>query len=107
VEHSESIIQAKNLKLDDFACRYLVVDDIWIPLGESLLVARLKPIWNTTVDGFGNHDPGSGRYNQQKSPWDIMHPGRGWAEKCKDSERTLKEIRDKLRASIEDAFTLP
>ncbi len=37
-EHAESIEQAANLDLSDFRCRYLVVDDIWIPLGESLLV---------------------------------------------------------------------
>lgn len=34
-EHGESIKQAGNLNIDDFHCRYLVVDDIWIPLGES------------------------------------------------------------------------
>lgn len=29
------------------------------------------------------HDPGSGRYQQQRSPWDCIHPGREWAEKLK------------------------
>jgi Eco29kI restriction endonuclease len=33
-EHRKSIEQATNLELGDFWCRYLVVDDIWIPLGE-------------------------------------------------------------------------
>src|SRR5690242_18427672 len=63
-EHSESIKQSQNLKLDDFRCRYLTVDDIWIPLGESLLIEMFSPLWNKVLDGFGNHDPGSGRYNQ-------------------------------------------
>jgi hypothetical protein len=31
-EHARSIEQAGNLNLDDFQCRYLMVDDIWIPL---------------------------------------------------------------------------
>jgi hypothetical protein len=31
-EHASSIEQANNLELDDFKYRYLVVDDIWIPL---------------------------------------------------------------------------
>ncbi len=81
-EHSESINQVPSLNLADFACRYLVVDDIWIPLGESLLIEAFRPLWNMVVDGFGNHDPGAGRYQQRKSSWDILHPGRIWAERC-------------------------
>jgi hypothetical protein len=38
-EHAETIQQAENLKLEDFKCRCLIVDDIWIPLGESLLIS--------------------------------------------------------------------
>ncbi len=75
-EHAQSIDQASNLELSDFFCRYLVVDDIWIPLGESLLIESFAPVWNSTVEGFGNHDPGSGRYNSQKPLWDMVHPGR-------------------------------
>ncbi len=80
-EHAKSIEQAKNLNLVDFRCRFLVVDDIWIPLGEALLIEMFSPLWNIVVDGFGNHDPGGGRYNQQVSAWDVIHPGRPWAEK--------------------------
>ena len=32
-DHAKSIREAENLELTDFYCRYLVVDDIWIPLG--------------------------------------------------------------------------
>ncbi|MFH1023322.1 MAG: Eco29kI family restriction endonuclease [Planctomycetota bacterium] len=78
-EHAASIEQAQNLNLADFRCRFLVVDDIWIPLAESLLVEMFSPLWNRKVDGFGNHDPGSGRHQQQRSPWDVIHPGRPWA----------------------------
>lgn len=80
-EHYESVSAAQNLNQDDFYCRYLVVDDIWIPLAESLLIERFQPVWNRVLDGFGNHDPGKGRYEQQRSPWDELHPGRAWAEK--------------------------
>ncbi|WP_250380992.1 Eco29kI family restriction endonuclease, partial [Escherichia coli] len=45
-EHAESIRAAENLSIEDFYCRFLVVDDIWIPLGESLVISRFKPIWN-------------------------------------------------------------
>lgn len=101
-EHAESIRQANNLDLDDFQCRYLVVDDIWIPLGETLLMSKFQPIWNRVIDGFGNHDPGSGRYRQQKSPWDVIHPGRGWAEKCAASSKSIAEITAAAKAHFRE-----
>ena len=91
-EHGESIQQARNLSLDDFKCRYLVVYDIWIPLGEALLISMFSPLWNELLDGFGNHDPGAGRYNQQRSTWDEIHPGRPWAAKLRPHSRSKDEI---------------
>ncbi len=99
-EHAESITQTSNLDIKNFRCRYLVVDDIWIPLGESLLVEEFHPIWNKIVDGFGNHDPGKGRYNQQRSPWDVLHPGRSWAVKCAENLRSEADILDELKQFI-------
>jgi hypothetical protein len=89
--HAKSIKRVQNLKLEDFRCRYLTVDDIWIPLGESLLIEMFAPLWNRTLDGFGINDPGSGRYNQKVSSWDILHPGRTWGPKLKTG-RTAEEI---------------
>ncbi|OWV20279.1 restriction endonuclease [Fibrobacter sp. UWB4] len=80
-EHRKSIEASENLEIKDFYCRYLIVDDIWIPLGESVLIQQTKPLWNNVIDGFGNHDPGSGRGKQLRSPWDMLHPGREWAKK--------------------------
>ncbi|WP_080408403.1 Eco29kI family restriction endonuclease [Burkholderia ubonensis] len=91
-EHAESVALANNLNIDDFFCRFLVVDDIWIPLGESLLIAKFSPLWNALVDGFGNHDPGSGRYQGYRPRWDVLHPGRAWAEKCRPREETQEQI---------------
>jgi len=91
-EHAESIRQVENLNLSDFKCRYLVVDDIWIPLGESLMIRQFRPLWNVSIDGFGNHDPGSGRHRQQKSPWDVLHPGRPWAERLAPCTRTQQDL---------------
>jgi Eco29kI restriction endonuclease len=85
VEHAESIRVTRNLRIEDFRCRYLVVDDIWIPLGETLLVEEFGPLWNRTIDGFGNHDPGGRRYQQRRSAWDVLHPGRAWAMKCAEA----------------------
>ena len=92
IEHAESVRAAENLSIEDFFCRFLVVDDIWIPLGESLIIARFVPVWNTLIDGFGNHDPGSGRYLGMRPRWDVLHPGRSWASRLKDRNETDDDI---------------
>lgn len=98
-EHKKSIESVSNLNIDDFFCRFLVVDDIWIPLGESLLIEITKPLWNIILDGFGNHDPGSGRYNQQISTWDTLHPGRDWAQKLKTG-KTIDLVKESVVAYL-------
>jgi hypothetical protein len=95
-EHRESIAAVEHasgsLAVADFQVRYLTVDDIWIPLGESLLIARFRPLWNIAIDGFGNHDPGAGRYNGLRPLWDHLHPGRDWAIKCATRSETIDEV---------------
>ncbi|MBN8734395.1 MAG: Eco29kI family restriction endonuclease [Acidobacteria bacterium] len=84
-----------NLRLEDFYCRFLAVDDVWIALGERLLIAMFAPLWNRVVDGFGNHDPGRGRDRGKKPAWDVLHPGRTWAAKLqpgKDEAAILRSI---------------
>ncbi len=103
-EHAESIKNSENLEISDFQCRYLVVDDIWIPLGESLLIARFSPVWNKLIDGYGNHDPGSGRYNQMRSRWDTLHPGRPWALKCRERPETKEQISTELETHLRNLF---
>jgi hypothetical protein len=72
------------------------VDDIWIPLGENVLIEAFKPIWNLVVDGFGNKDPGRRRASQYCSPWDVLHPGRVFAEKLADGGITPDSLIVKL-----------
>ncbi len=79
-QHAASIDQAVNLDLADFSARVLVVDDIWIPLGENMLIENFQPVWNVVIDGFGNKTPGARRATQFRSPWDVLHPGRAFAE---------------------------
>lgn len=92
-EHADTIASTANLDLADFLCRHLVVDDIWIPLGESLMISEFSPLWNSLVDGFGNHDPGAGRYKGLRPRWDVLHPGRPWAEKCQARQETALHIK--------------
>ena len=96
-EHAESIHSTSNLRIDDFACRHLVVDDIWIPLGESLLIAWFSPLWNSLIDGFGNHDPGSGRRASMRPRWDVLHPGREWALKCRERKEDPRDIEREVK----------
>ncbi len=102
-KHAQSINQVVNLDLKGFFRRYLVVDDIWIPLGESLLIERFAPVWNSTVEGFGNHDPGRGRYNSQKPLWDMVHPGRPWANKMLPNRRSAQQILNVLSSRLSES----
>ena len=90
--HAQTIRQAENLEPGDFLCRWLVLDPVWISLTEQVLIAEYKPIWNVIVDGFGIHDPGRGRYNQRRSQWDTLHPGRPWAARLRDNPLTAADI---------------
>ncbi len=117
-QHATSIDEVDNLDLADFHFRYLVVDDVWIPLGENMLIETFKPVWNRAIDGFGNKDPGRRRKDQYKSPWDVLHPGRKFADKLADSGikqsaliervedylagRKLKKLPRKLAAQLKD-----
>ncbi|MEA5418462.1 Eco29kI family restriction endonuclease [Spirulina sp. CCNP1310] len=84
-EHSRSINLGEGLDIGDFFCRFMILEgkegDL-IGTVEAALIRKYQPIWNTLIDGFGNHDPGKGRYEQAKSDWDVCHPGRSWADKC-------------------------
>lgn len=105
-EHAKSVTQAENLDLADFWCRFLVVSDIWIPMGESLLIAKFAPLWNTTIAGFGNHDPGSGRYKGARPRWDEIHPGRPWAMRLADQPVGASELAREAEAYLRD-FSVP
>jgi hypothetical protein len=78
-EHARSVEEVDNLRSRDFLCRYLISDDIWIPLGESLMIEQFRPLWNVLIEGFGIHKPGKNR-PQQTSKWDTLYPGRKLAE---------------------------
>lgn len=80
-QHADNIRSAENLEIADFHFRSLVVDDVWIPLGENMLIEEYSPVWNVLIDGFGNKTPGALRVSQKRSAWDVIHPGRPFAAK--------------------------
>lgn len=105
-EHAESVQVAENLDIDDFGVRWLVVDDIWIPLGETLLITKFAPVWNRALDGFGNHDPGAGRRAGLVPMWDVLHPGRPWAHLQAPRTETPADLEERVRAYL-DAQDFP
>jgi hypothetical protein len=116
MDHRNSIAQATNLDVSEFYFRWLVVEPIWIPLGESILIQKFSPVWNVVLDGFGNHAPGSGRGEGVLSLWDTLHPGRRstprgqtepvfWADKYRPNPAAQTDIADLVRAHLD--ATLP
>lgn len=92
------------LDLRHFACRFMIVptdEAALISPIEAALIRNYLPLWNSVVDGFGNHDPGSGRYKQAKSAWDVLHPGRKWVVKCQGEpvpvETVITNVKGHLR----------
>ncbi len=100
-EHFRNIQQAENLSVNHFKCRYMILDGnesgIIGPV-EASVIRKFQPLWNSIIDGFGNHTPGEGRFNQAKSGWDVLHPGRSWAGRCMgkapDYDELVKRIHE-------------
>lgn len=103
-QHVKSIDATPSLHVEDFTCRFLVVTPLWITMAERFLLEHYRPIWNVVLDGFGNHDPGSGRYEGEITWWDALHPGRDWALKLQQTRSNAdaeKRLRDFFAGRIE------
>ncbi|TGD38653.1 Eco29kI family restriction endonuclease [Brevibacterium aurantiacum] len=90
--HRTSIAQATNVDISDFSVRYLVVAPTWVPLAEIVSIREHTPVWNSLLDGLGNHAPGTGRKDMQRPKWDMIHPGRPWAAKLRDNDKSVEEL---------------
>ena len=98
-QHARSIYQTKNLKIRDFSCRFMVLNciegDLIVPV-EAELIRKYRPVWNSALDGFGNHDPGKGRYEQSISGWDILHPGRDWGKRLNGQKPKIGAVKSRV-----------
>ena len=102
-EHSKNIVAGHELNLDDFMCRFVIFESDgsdMISTIEAALIKIHRPLWNVALDGFGNHTPGNGRFQQAKSNWDVIHPGREWAEKCTGEHTPKKTILENITAHL-------
>lgn len=99
--HRKSIGDARNLDVSDFHVRMLTVAPTWIPLAEVVSIRLHKPVWNSLVDGLGNHAPGSGRDKGVRPRWDTLHPGRKWAVDLPDRGETAEQISQDIRSYLQ------
>lgn len=95
--HADSIEQTDNLELADFRCRYLVLNDAYITLAESVMITTFRPPWNGM--GFGSKVVGGERMTGRASLWDSLHTGRGG--RPAGTEARAVEAQAKIAASIE------
>lgn len=98
-EHSRNIDAVQGVEIDEFFCRFVIFEDEgsdMISTVEAALIKLNHPLWNSVVDGFGNHTPGAGRFEQAKSDWDVLHPGRSWAEKCKGIASEIEHVQERI-----------
>ena len=94
-EHSRSISAGDGIDLSDFSCRFVIFEregSDMIGSIEAALIKLNQPLWNSCVDGFGNHDPGKGRYEQARSDWDVIHTGRVWADRLNGTPKSKNDV---------------
>lgn len=109
-EHFKSISKTQNIEAEDFLCRFMILEGTasnLIGTVEAALIRYYQPLWNCLIDGFGNHDPGKGRYKQEMSEWDLLHPGRKWAARCAPSSHTLQELVQKVSEYFTNFISAP
>lgn len=104
-EHGLSLQAGAGLEVQDFSCRFLILEgresDL-IGTLEAAIIRKYQPLWNTSIDGFGNHDPGRGRYQEAKSDWDVCHPGRSWAEKCQGTPSDRADLYQRIEVFLQN-----
>ncbi|MCB1823452.1 MAG: Eco29kI family restriction endonuclease [Candidatus Competibacteraceae bacterium] len=77
-------------------CR-LAWPNCWRAISGNILSAhRDREDIAVQPDGFGNKDPGNRRATQYRSSWDVLHPGRAFAEKLAGGGTTPEEALRKL-----------
>ncbi|MFN7180013.1 Eco29kI family restriction endonuclease [Hyphomonas sp.] len=103
--HAKSINQASNLELDDFRCRFLVLNDAYITLAESVMIRLFRPAWNGT--SFVSNVVGKNRIDGDVGIWDALHPGRGGRPSGTERESVATELISKRIAELSEPIKDP
>lgn len=102
-DHRKNIGRAiGTLNIADFEFRSLVVQSGWETAAEDYLIHLFQPIWNSETKilfGLGKHGDDAKTRANKRSPWDTLHPGRGWAADGSLSDaKSPEKIADELDA---------
>lgn len=104
-EHARNISKATTtLDIEDFDCRFLIVQSGFQTSAENYLINFFKPIWNSETKvcfGLGKHGDNSSTRANKRSPWDTLHPGRGWADSTTSDQKTYNQIIDQIEKHFE------
>ncbi|ROR42974.1 Eco29kI family restriction endonuclease [Kitasatospora cineracea] len=73
-EHRRTLEQSRDLDPRDFMFRVLFIDDLFMGATIDALTTQFKPLWNTTIEGFGNRNPGKAR-RLPRPKWHELHAG--------------------------------
>ena len=96
-DHLRTLRKAEStLAVEDFDCRFLVVQSGWQVAAEDYLINLFQPVWNSETDicfGVGKHGDAPSTRANRRSPWDTLHPGRDWAWSDPDMENARSEER--------------
>lgn len=100
--HKDNIGRATStLKIEHFEFRSLVVQSGWETAAEDYLIHLFHPIWNKEskiLYGLGKHGDSADTRGNKRSPWDTLHPGRGWAGNKKLADaKPLHQIESELK----------
>ncbi len=103
-EHARSIRKAATtLDINDFECRFLIVQTGFQKSAEDYLINFFKPIWNSETKicfGLGKHGDSSKTRVNKRSPWDTMHPGREWADATTENQKSPETIIEQIGAHL-------
>ena len=103
-EHARSIRKATTtLKIEDFECRFLIVQSGYQKSAEDYLINFFKPIWNSETKicfGLGKHGDSSDTRVNKRSPWDTLHPGREWADRTFENQKSPEVINEQIAGHL-------
>jgi hypothetical protein len=103
-DHAKSIRKATTtLNIEDFDCRFLIVQSGFQKSAEDYLINMFKPIWNSETKicfGLGKHGDSSDTRGNKRSPWDTLHPGRAWADASSENQKAPELIVEQIREHI-------
>ena len=107
-EHRKVIEKVKasgTLDIDDFECRFLVVQTGYQLAAEAALIEYFRPIWNKETGvchGIAMHGDDSSTRKNKRAPWHTLHPGVPWAwkkvEQKIDGETVLEPLPNQYSA---------